>query len=214
MNRNKYYDEMYLKGKGKEWDKAPGKEVIVNAFKGIVLPNLSEALYILDIGCGTGYLLSRIYNITQSKTAHLIGIDISSVAIKIAKKRYEQLGIVFKIEDGCSINLENESVDVAISYGTFEHFDNPDLGIKEMSRILKCGGYFLTMIPALGHYRKDREDEGWYPDKTGQLQWNLFRKTWEDFFVKSKLLLFPMESAKKYGAINPGVFFFGMKKCK
>jgi len=208
MHKVDYYNEMFKAGKGEGWDNAPGKIIILNAFKDISA-QLSKDTIILDVGCGTGYMLNMIQNTIQSNAIKLIGIDISEVAINIAKKRYPD--IEFHLGDATHTFFEDKSIDVVISYGTYEHFDVPEDGIKEMARILKPWSVFLLMIPALGHYRKDRTDEGWYEDKTGQPQWNLFRETWELFFRKYKLKLSSVDKSIKHGAKNPGVFFFGNK---
>jgi len=207
MDKVNYYNKIFKEGKDREWDKAPGKTVILNAIKDY---NLYENAVILDIGCATGYMLSLIFNtLSKNYKLMLIGIDISEVALNIAKQRYPN--IKFIIGDGINLSFKDSCIDLSINYGTLEHFDNPEKGIKEIARVLRQSGLFLHMIPALGHYRKDRADEGWYGDKTGQPQWNFFRKTWERFFEKSGLQLNPMNNAIKYGAENPGCFFFGKK---
>jgi len=207
MDKIDYYNRMFRAGRDKEWDKAPGKTVLVNAFK-----ELGEDVgfgTVLDVGCGTGCLLSLIYDAVKKQGLKFFGIDISEAAINLAKGRYP--AIRFRVEDGMDTSFKDESIGILTGYGVYEHFDNPEGGIKEIARILTPSGIFLLMIPALGHYRDDRNDEGWYEDKTGQPQWNFFRKTWEDFFNKYNLKLSSQEEALKYGAKNPGCFFFGRK---
>ncbi len=208
MNKVNYYNQQFISGKGEEWDKAPGKQVILNASGEFF--RFPKGAVVLDIGCGTGYLLNLIsQKFNKDKNISFIGLDLSDKAIAIARERYRHLK--FYVEDGNNTHFTATSIDAVISYGTLEHFDSPENGIKEIGRILKPSGIFLTMIPALGHYRDDRTDEGWYEDKTGQPQWNFLRQTWEGFFKKYKLSLLYLDTAKKYGAINPGCFFFGRK---
>jgi len=68
------------------------------------------------------------------------------------------------------------------------------------------------MIPTLGVYRVDRQDEGWYEDLTGQPQWNLNRETWESYFSEYGLMLWETDSSQQFGALKPGVFYFGRKR--
>ena len=78
---------------------------------------------------------------------------------------------------------------------------------------MKHNGLFFILLPTLEYYRNDRFDEGWYPDldDNAQLQWNFRRKTWEGILKDAQLHLDKMNSCIKYGALNPGVFFFGRK---
>lgn len=207
MNKSDYYNEIFRSGAGEEYDRSPGKEVLVNAFKDVSL--VLQHAVVIDIGCGTGYMLKLVYSVVAHDKTRFIGIDISEEAIKIAKQKYPNME--FYVKDGTCTNFEDSSVDIVVSYGAYEHFDKPEDGIKEMARILKPGGLFLLMIPALGHYRKDRNYEGWYEDKTGQPQWNYFRETWKCFFLKYRLELFPMDGVLKYGAKNSGCFFSGRR---
>ena len=71
-----------------------------------------------------------------------------------------------------------EQFDLVLSYGSLEHIEDSERLFRVIARLLKPGGFFLFMIPALGHYRTDRTDEGWYEDldTNRQLQWNRRRK--------------------------------------
>ena len=64
---------------------------------------------------------------------------------------------------------------------------------RRLARILKPGAIFLLMLPSLCIYRTDRNDEGWYPDVTGQPQWNFTRPTWNRHFAYAGLALWESE---------------------
>ena len=58
MKTNKYND--YFSGKTyEEWEKAPGKDVLINALKYFKKKN-PKLISCIDIGCGTGYFLNRL----------------------------------------------------------------------------------------------------------------------------------------------------------
>jgi len=67
----------------------------------------------------------------------------------------------------------------------------------------------------LGIDRKDRRDEGWYKEREisgcfiRQMQWNLYRESWESFFTKASLVLFDDKIPRRNGAKKAGVFYFG-----
>jgi SAM-dependent methyltransferase len=208
------YDEAYKQEEIRLWwENAPGKNVILNALEFYLKGVNYKSYTLVDIGCGTGYFLNKIYN--KFYIGHLIGIDISLEAITQGKNLYSYIDL--RCDDGGRTIIESNSVDCVIGYGCYEHFTDPQTGLSEASRILKKNGLFFLMIPALGIDRTDRSDEGWYEEKEipgqpiRQMQWNLRRETWESKLKNAGLELFDFELPKKYGAIKPGVFFFGIK---
>ena len=209
-NSEKYYNNLFKQNLDASWDDAPGKKVILSALVNNIKTQKNK---ILDIGCGNGYFINEIKKITLEcdLEQNYFGIDISEVAIEKAKNHYP--GITFEQMDATALTFPNNFFDIIFSYGVMEHVKNPFEALKNVHRILKDDGFFLMMIPALGHYRIDRTDEGWYEDldDNKQLQWNYLRSTWEDLFLKAGLKLANITDSKKYGAIKPGVFFFGSK---
>lgn len=215
-NHKQYYEEIFSQGTEEQWERAPGKNVILNALQYYlkigVCPKNAD---IVDMGCGSGFFLNEIRSEVPDNEFHLYGVDFSSKAIEKAKKQYPS--IQFFCEDGSNTHFGEEEFNVLISYGTYEHFQNPEMGIHEAVRILRGGGLFFCMIPTLGIDRTDRNDEGWYEERQvqgspiRQMQWNLKRQTWNQFFLQANLILFPMETSATFGALKPGVFFFGKK---
>jgi len=141
MKTNNYND--YFSGEiYKDWEKAPGKDVLINALKYFKKKN-PKLTSILDVGCGTGYFLNRAYN-EISNDFNLFGIDVSKTAIERGKNLYP----FFNLEcgDAHQITFQHppQKFDCVISYGSYEHFSKPGIAIKEASRLLK-NGIILTM---------------------------------------------------------------------
>lgn len=92
---------------------------------------------ILDAGCGTGYLL----NFITPNRSYGFGIDISSTAIKEAKKTFPR----FSFQKGSLLKLpyKNNFFDKVYSFNVIEHIENQDLAIKELMRVLKPGGIIV-----------------------------------------------------------------------
>ena len=209
------YDKAYSSGNVvSSWENAPGKQVIVSSFLHFYDEFGQKNNVIADIGCGTGYLLDLLHS-KVSAGGDYIGIDFSKVAIKRGKKVYPFLDL--RCEDGGGTSIGSSAVDFLVSYGSYEHFKNCKDGIAEASRILKTNAIFLIMVPTLGIDRTDRADEGWYEEREiegqpiRQMQWNLYRSTWEMIFMQAGLKLFDRDFPAQFGAKKPGVFYFGCK---
>jgi SAM-dependent methyltransferase len=215
MNNKDYYESIFLTDRDLLWENAPGKQVVINALEFMLMNgDITKHSKVIDIGCGSGFLLGRIQKEILGNEFSLNGVDISMNAIQKAGKHE---GISFFCEDGAKTHFNDNEFDVLISYGTLEHFPDPEAGINEASRILRKKGVFLCMIPSLGIDRDDRSDEGWYEERlvndgqVQQMQWNLFRDTWTAYFNNCGLILFDDTFSQKFGALKPGVFFFGRK---
>lgn len=95
---------------------------------------------ILDIGCGTGTLLSLI--MSKNSNINVSGIDLSSEMIKLAAVK---LGEVADLRDGDSEELpwDDNSFEIVVSTHSFHHYPNPSKVIDEMYRVLKPDGYLI-----------------------------------------------------------------------
>lgn len=206
-----FYNNLFASGYHRIWQDAPGKLVVL----GYLMDNLSvnKRRKLLDVGCGDGFFLSRIFDEAKAKELPIegAGIDISKEAIKLAQKSYTSLE--FKVMDAETLEFRESQFDYVVSYGVLEHVNDPCAGIKQIGRVLAGGGAFAMMMPTVGAYRKDRLDEGWYEDLNDppQMQWNYKRQKWERFFLDAGLELLPVELSVQYGAMNPGNFYFGIK---
>ncbi|MDP8240107.1 MAG: class I SAM-dependent methyltransferase [Candidatus Hatepunaea meridiana] len=87
---------------------------------------------VLDAGCGDGYLLKNL----SDKCSHLIGVDISTVALSKARKRIGDNVILVQalLED---LPFRSSSIDIVVSAHTIEHVKDIDKSISELKRIAK-----------------------------------------------------------------------------
>ncbi|MFX1409563.1 MAG: class I SAM-dependent methyltransferase [Promethearchaeota archaeon] len=92
----------------------------------------------LDIGCGKagpGLWIAREIN------ANYVGIDLSEVAIDLAKKRIPEFGLENKVEfhvmNICSTSFPNSYFDGAVSVDTLTYVQDKVKGISEIARILR-----------------------------------------------------------------------------
>jgi 2-polyprenyl-3-methyl-5-hydroxy-6-metoxy-1,4-benzoquinol methylase len=94
---------------------------------------------ILDIGCGTGDLLSRF-----AKKYTCFGIDISIEAVQKARANGVQ-ACQQNIEEG--IAFGDEYFDIVTMSEVLEHVVGTDYVLSEVNRILRADGFFILTIP-------------------------------------------------------------------
>lgn len=98
---------------------------------------------VLDIACGEGYG-SNILGRVASK---VYGVDIDKSVIAHARKNYLAGNLDFKVGDCKNIPLDDETVDVIISFETIEHHDHHEEMLSEFRRVMKNGGILIISSP-------------------------------------------------------------------
>ena len=95
---------------------------------------------VLDVGCGTGELLSRLA--AKYPRARLAGIDPVPQMLKVAR---DKLSDVVDLRVGWANDLPwpDASFDVVVSCNMFHYITHPEDSIREMRRVLAPGGRLL-----------------------------------------------------------------------
>lgn len=96
---------------------------------------------ILDIGCG------NCRNLLQFKNMDCHGIDFSKEMLKQAKKFTEKnnFKVKLKLANMEKIPYDDNYFDYVLAIAVLHHLKNPELGVKEISRVLKKDGEaFIT----------------------------------------------------------------------
>ncbi len=101
---------------------------------------------ILDVATGTGDFAIEAMALGPEK---IIGVDISEGMLEVGKKKIKSLGLEGKIslQHGDSENLpfpDNSFDAVIVAFGV-RNFENLDLGLKEMFRVIKTGGHLVVL---------------------------------------------------------------------
>jgi len=102
---------------------------------------LKPGIRILEIGTGTGALLSELRNAGLD----VVGVEINPTHIAKAHERFGDLPIT-KV-DGVELPFDDDTFDVVISFDVFEHIPDPDAHCREVTRVLKPGGRYLMQTP-------------------------------------------------------------------
>lgn len=103
---------------------------------------------ILDLGCGTGYVLSEIKKIYKLKNKNLdmYGLDISEEMIKIANENLKGEANL-KVGDSEYIPWEDNTFDLVVCNASFHHFSNPEKTLLEIKRVLNSNGTLILGDP-------------------------------------------------------------------
>lgn len=112
--------------------------------------DMSKDKIVLDIACGEGYgshLLAQV-----AKT--VIGVDISYEAVNHASLKYQSLNLSFLQGAASHIPLEDNSIDLVVSFETIEHHDEHEQMFKEINRVLKKEGVLVLSSPEKSIYNK------------------------------------------------------------
>lgn len=98
-------------------------------------------LKILEVGCGEGFVLSRLVKLFPQ--ADLVGIDISSQALLEAKKLCPQVELLEG--DVQQLDFADNQFDLVVCLEVLEHLPNPDQALREIVRVSK--GEVLISVP-------------------------------------------------------------------
>lgn len=108
---------------------------------------------VLDIATGTADFALEAVKLNPEE---IIGIDISSEMIEVGKQKVKKEGydrlIKLRLGDSEAIDMEENSVDaITVGFGV-RNFENLELGLTEIRRVLRPGGAVAILEPS-------------YPDK-------------------------------------------------
>ena len=101
---------------------------------------------ILDAGCGTGELASRLAELFP--TAKVLGIDIIDAHLELARSRYAHLAsrLQFEQQSVFELKVPDRSFDLTVCRHVIHSIPHPEKVIDELVRVTRSGGY-LHIIP-------------------------------------------------------------------
>jgi 2-polyprenyl-6-hydroxyphenyl methylase/3-demethylubiquinone-9 3-methyltransferase len=94
---------------------------------------------ILDVGCGGGFLSNEL----ARQGYQVTGVDMSPESLKVAHNHDITKTVKYEVADAFKLPYADCSFDAVTAMDFLEHIEQPDLVIKEFSRVLKPGGLFF-----------------------------------------------------------------------
>jgi SAM-dependent methyltransferase len=101
---------------------------------------------VLDFGCGTGGVLSRV------AAGRRVGVEIGSEAA--ASAREKGIDVFVDLSE-----VPTDSVDLAISFHAIEHVETPAAILRELARVVKPGKRLRLIVP--GENPRDPRQSAW-----------------------------------------------------
>jgi len=124
-----------------EWDKERAEQ---HARWAKMASRLSYAPFAVDLGTGPGILSIELNKLLPQ--AKIIGVDLSSDMLEIAKKNAEEAGMSnyeTRLGRAEEIPIESNSVDLVVTQSSFHEWEDQRKGLSESFRILKPGGSLI-----------------------------------------------------------------------
>ena len=99
---------------------------------------------VLEVGCGAGIDLVRF----ARAGANVTGIDLSKIAINLARRNLEQNGLTadFHVMNGESMQFHDDRFDVVYAHGVLQYTADAEKMISEIHRVLKPKGEAILMV--------------------------------------------------------------------
>lgn len=110
-----------------------------------------EAKRVLDVGCGTGYESAMV----ATPNREVVGIDTSDEAVEWARTMYRDENASFLTMPATELRFPDDSFDAVCSVQSIEHFDDVEVFLSEVVRILRPSGVLAVATPNRLTYSPD-----------------------------------------------------------
>jgi ubiquinone/menaquinone biosynthesis C-methylase UbiE len=104
---------------------------------------LSSRARVLEIGCGAGFLTIEL----GRRGLQVHAVDSAQAMIELTERHVDESGLMCTVNlekgDANSLDFEDESFDLVVAIGVVPWLTQPELAMREMTRVLRPGGYLL-----------------------------------------------------------------------
>lgn len=121
----------------------------------MAVSELRNARRIIDVGCGEGQVARAL----AAQGAHVLGVDPVARHVDLARERGG--GPEYQLGVATQLPANDGEFDAAIACLVFEHIDDLDGAVREISRVLAPGGLFAFF---LNHPLLQTPGSGWIDD--------------------------------------------------
>jgi ubiquinone/menaquinone biosynthesis C-methylase UbiE len=134
-------------------DRAPGYDhgwrgrlhhEIVDRTAGLAVATVAAPNRILDLGCGTGYLLRTLAE-RYPGAEQLVGIDAAPAMVTMANNVAQDGRLTFALGVAEQIGHPADTFDLIVSTTSFDHWSDQQAGLRECARVLRPGGWLVLV---------------------------------------------------------------------
>ncbi len=143
---------------GQLWDRFDEKAYVEQAYR-ILAERFAGSEFdlnavagrrVLDMGCGSGrYTIA----LARAGAARVVGVDLGSRSIEWARTIAEGAGLTnveFVVGNVLKLSCEDRAFDFVFCNGVLHHTTDMEGGIRELHRVLRCGGRAFLYVYADG----------------------------------------------------------------
>ncbi|MEI3855659.1 MULTISPECIES: methyltransferase domain-containing protein [unclassified Ensifer] len=130
-----------------------GNIAIEHIHRYLAASRLARGKTVLDIACGEGYGSALLAGVAD----RVFGVDVAADAVHHAKAKYQQENLEFLCGDCSAIPVDDQSIDLVVSFETLEHHDKHDAFFAEIKRVLRTNGSLLMSSPDKKYYSEERD---------------------------------------------------------
>ncbi len=98
---------------------------------------------VLDIAAGEGYGSALLARVARS----VVGVEIDAAVVEAAQTEFVHPNLRYLQGDARAIPLADASIDVVVSFETYEHFAEHETFLAEVRRVLRPGGLIIISTP-------------------------------------------------------------------
>lgn len=134
-----YYDEFSTHYEDRRAGHVPeGYHELLDQLESDYVRRFGEGKDVLEVGCGTGLVLTRIRDFARSAK----GVDLSPGMLDKARAR----GLDVQEASATKLPFADDSFDVTCSFKVLAHVPDIELALSEMARVTKPGGVILAEL--------------------------------------------------------------------
>ncbi len=143
------YEKMY-RFEDTYWWFQGRKSIIFSILDKYMSPDSMKGEKAVDLGCGTGLILSELNSYTLTT-----GVDFSLLALSFCKKR----GIKDLVcADVSTLPFKDNSFDLIFALDLLEHIPDDYALMREIHRICRPGGKVMTTVPAYQYLWSEHDE--------------------------------------------------------
>jgi ubiquinone/menaquinone biosynthesis C-methylase UbiE len=139
MSRQEFFNDAAV-----TWDQRFQNKELTNFLSRLVPTfNLKPGQKILDVGTGTGILISFLLK-AVGPTGHVTAVDYAEKMVEVCKSKYAHLpNVNVAVKQVEKLDFPSDSFDAVTCFGLFPHLENKESALIQLNRVLKPGGKLI-----------------------------------------------------------------------